>query len=120
MKPIGIVILYDRNEGAPEEMAAKFAGVFFSQVTENIVKERMLDIGDIKDILDSKTVYYGGIKESFKELESSPEGLGQIAWKVFNNHTGKEPLDDVKMVIFEGDKVPWNHTIVACVVYDND
>lgn len=120
MIPIGIVILYDRKEGAPEEMASKLAGEFFSQITENIVKERMLEIGDIKDILDSKLIYYGGIKESFKKLLDNPERLGQIAWKVFNNHTGKEPIDDVKMVIFDGQKVPWNHTIVACVVYDNE
>ena len=120
MKPIGIVILYDRKEGAPEEMASKFAGDYFSQITENILKERMLEIGDIKDILDSKLIYYGGIKESFRELLDNPEGLGQIAWKVYNNHTGREPTDDMKMVIFEGDKVPWNHTIAACVVYDNE
>ena len=120
MKPIGIVILYDRKEGAPEEMSSKFAGEFFTQVTENMVKEGMLEIGDIKEILDSKLIYYGGIKESFNQLVNNPDGLGQIAWKVFNNHTGKEPRDDVKMVIFDGEKVPWNHTIVACVVYDND
>jgi len=118
MKPIGIVILYDRKEGAPEELASKFAGEFYSQVTENIVKERMLALGDVKDILDSKSIFYGGIKESFKELVTNPEGLGKIAWKVFNNHTGKEPIDDVKMVIFDGDKVPWHHTIAACVVYE--
>ena len=120
MKPIGIVILYDRKEGAPEELSSKFAGEFFSQVTENLVKARTLDIGDIKVVLDAKQLFYGGIKESFIELVENPEGLGKIAWKVFNNHTGKEPLDDVKLVIFEGDKVPWNHTIAACVVYDSN
>jgi hypothetical protein len=120
MKPIGIVILYDRKEGTPEELASKFAVEFFSQVTENLVKARALDIGDIKIVLDLKQVYYGGIKESFNELVENPDELGKIAWKVFNNHTGKEPIDDVKLVIFEGDKVPWNHTIAACVVYEND
>ena len=118
MKPIGIVILYDRKEGAPEELASKFVGEFFTQVSENLVKEKTLNIGDIKEILDSKFIFYGGIKESFKELVNNPEGIGQIAWNVFNDHTGKEPMDEVKIIIFDGDKVPWNHTIVACVVYE--
>ncbi len=118
MKPIGIVILYDRNEGPPEEIASKLAGESFSQVTENLVMERTLDVGDIKVVLDAKQLFYGGIKEGFNELVNNPDGLGQIAWKVFNNHTGKEPLDDVKMVIFDGEKVPWKLTIVACVVYE--
>jgi hypothetical protein len=120
MKPIGIVILYDRKEGAPEELSTKFVGDFFAQITENLVKERTLDIGDIKEVLDSKQLFFGGIRESFNDFVDNPEGLGKIAWKVFNNHTGKEPIDDVKMVIFDGEKVPWKHTIAACVVYDNN
>ena len=120
MKPVGIVILYDRKEGAPEEVASKFAGEFFSMITENLVKEKMLEISNIKEILDSKLIYYGGIKDNINDFIANPETLGQIAWKVFNTHAGKEPLDEVKLIIFEGNKVPWNHTIAACVVYEHN
>ena len=119
LKPIGIVILYDRKEGTPEELSSKFAAEFFSQVSENVIKEKMLSLGEMKELLDSKMLFYGGIKEKFDEFTNNPEVLGQIAWKVFYDHTGKEPIDDVKLVIFNGDNVPWNHSIAACVLYDS-
>jgi len=120
LKPIGIVILYDRKQGAPEELSSKFAGEFFSQVTENLLSQKLLEMGDIKEFLESKLIFYGGIKDDFDGLVYNPDSLGQIAWKVFNNHTKKEPIDDVKMLIFDGEQVPWEHTIAACVIYDNN
>ncbi|MBN1801220.1 MAG: hypothetical protein JW891_06910 [Candidatus Lokiarchaeota archaeon] len=117
MKAIGIVLLYDRNIGAPQEVSSVFSE-FFPQVTENLVKEGLLTLPELKEIIDSKSIYWGGIKENFKEFLLDEDSIGKLGWQVFNKHSGKDPLDEVKSLIYDGNKAPWNYSLVACVLYE--
>ncbi len=118
MKAIGIVFLYDRKEGAPEEVSNKFAGSNFASVTENLVKEGLLDLIELKGILDLKTIYWAGIKEDFDKILEDNNAIGSIAWQVFKGHMSRDIMKDIKSLVYNRAKVPWNFSLIACVVYE--
>ena len=116
MKAIGIVFLYNRNLGAPEEIAKNFSEDF-TIVSENIVLENLVQLADLKEIMDNKRIYWAGIKEKFDVIINNEEMIGKLAWKVFKDHSSIEPLDEVKSLIYNSDKVPWNFPLMVCVLY---
>jgi hypothetical protein len=118
MKAIGIVMLYDRRVGDPQEVSRKFFGENFSIVSEGLVSQELIDLIQLKDILDSKSIYWGGIKENFEKLLEDDEAIGRLAWKVFNDQSGKEASDEVKSLVYDGSKAPWKFTLMACVLYE--
>jgi hypothetical protein len=118
MKAIGIVFLYDRKEGPPEEISKKFAGSNFASVTENLVKEGLIDLIDLKDIIDSKIIYWAGIKKDFNKVLDDKDAIGSFAWRVFKHYTEKDASEDIKSLIYDGSDVPWNFTLMTCVIYE--
>ena len=116
LKAIGIVFLYNRNLGAPEEMARNFSEDF-TIVSENIVLENLVKLPDLKEIMDNKRIYWAGIKENFNDIIKEEDSIGKIAWKVFKDHSTIEPSDEVKSLIYNGDKVSWNFPLMVCVLY---
>ncbi len=117
MKAIGIVFLYNRNIGAPQDVSSKFSE-FFPQVTENLVKEGLLSLSDLKEIMDLKSIYWGGIKEKFDEFLLDEDSIGKLGWQVFNKHSGKDASDEVKSLIYDGSRAPWNYSLAVCVLYE--
>ena len=117
MKAIGLVLLYDRKEGIPEDISKKFSKHFHT-VTENLVKESLIDLVELKKIMDNKQIYWAGIKHNFSEIVSKEEPIGKLAWKVFKDFTGKEPFEEVKSLLYDGNETPWNFTLIACVLYE--
>jgi len=93
MNAIGIVFLYDRKLGSPEEMAGNFKDNF-SQVTENLVSEGLLDLPELKKIIDSQKIYWAGVRENFAEVLGDSDTIGKISWITFKNHTNIEAGDD--------------------------
>ncbi|TFG14881.1 MAG: hypothetical protein EU531_08870, partial [Promethearchaeota archaeon] len=79
MKALGIVFLYDRALGAPEDLAKKFSENF-TIVTENIVLENLVELVDLKEIMDKNRIYWAGIKENFVEILNNEEIIGKLAW----------------------------------------
>ena len=116
MNANGIVFLYNRNIGNPQEVSKSFSK-YFSKVTENLVSQHLLGIVELKEIIDLKRIFWGGIRENFTELLSNEELIGQVAWKVFKENSGIEPSDEVKILIYDDKKVPWNFTLMVCVIY---
>jgi hypothetical protein len=116
MEAIGIVFLYNRKLGNPEDMSENFIE-YFSGVSENLVGEQLLSLIDLKNILDSKRIYWAGIKENFSEIKESNEMIGKLAWKVFSDFSGIEPSEEVKSLIYEKSDAPWNFTLMVCVCY---
>ena len=117
MSAIGIVFLYNREIGKPQEISKNFS-TYFSNITENLVKQDLLGIVELKEIIDSKRIYWGGIIENFNEFFNNEESIGQVAWKVFKENSEIEPSDDVKVLIYDEKKSPWNFTLMVCVVYN--
>ncbi len=116
MKSIGLVFLYNRNLGAPDEMAKKFSK-YFTNVSENIVLEKLVQLTDLKEIMDKKRIYWAGIKENFSDVINDEDIIGKLAWKVFKDNSNIEALDEVKSLIYDGDKAPWNFPLMVCVLY---
>ena len=73
---------------------------------------------ELKNVLDSKSIYWGGIRENFEKILENDEAIGRLAWKVFNDQSGKEASDEVKSLVYDGSKAPWKFTLMACVLYD--
>jgi hypothetical protein len=48
----------------------------------------------------------------------NPEMIGELAWRVFKNHTEIEASEDVRVLIYNGEDVPWGFTLLACVIYE--
>ncbi len=117
MKPIGIVFLYDRKEGNPTDVAKKFAENL-PTVSEDLVKEKLIDLPTLKSIMDSKSIYWGGIKKNFDKVAEDEEVIGETAWQVFNNHTGLECSEEMKSLIYDGKKAPWHYSVIVCVLFD--
>ena len=117
MKAIGLVMLYDRRLGAPGKVSTEF-NEFFPQVTENLVKEDLMELPELKEILDAKRIFWGGIKENFKEMLANEQSIGKLAWQVFHSHTDEEASDEVKSLIYDGSQAPWEFTIAVCVLYE--
>jgi hypothetical protein len=118
MKPIGLVFLYNRNQGAPEEISRKFFGDNLSMVTENLVQQGLVNLVDLKRILDSRAIYWAGIKENFNKIIVDNETIGKLAWKVFKDQSGKEGSEEIKSLVYEGTKTPWKFTLMVCVIYE--
>jgi hypothetical protein len=117
MKAIGLVFLYDRKKGAPQDVSRSFFGEQLSLVTENLVKQELLGILELKEILDSRSIYWAGIKENFKEILDNDDAIGKLAWKVFKDQSGKDASEEVKSLVYDGLKVPWHFTLMVCVLY---
>ncbi len=118
MKAIGIVMLYDRRVGEPQEISKNFFGENFSIVSEGLVSQELIDLIQLKEILDSKSIYWAGIRENFEKILEDDEAIGRLAWKVFNDQSGKESSDEVKSLVYDGLKAPWKFTLMACVLYE--
>ena len=116
MKSIGILFLYNRILGTPDEVARKFSK-YFTNVSENIVLEKLVQLIDLKEIMDKNRIYWAGIKENFSDIINDEEMIGKLAWKVFKDYTNIEASDEVKSLIYDGDKVPWNYPLMVCVLY---
>jgi hypothetical protein len=117
MKAIGLVFLYDRNLGKPEEVSKKFSE-HFAFVSENLVMESLLNLAELKEIIETKKIYWAGIKEKFKEIVNDESSIGKLAWKVFKDFYGKEPSEEVKSLIYDANQAPWDFTLMACVLYE--
>lgn len=116
-KAIGIVFLYNKEEGDPEEVSTELSD-HFSDITQNLVNQELLGLPDLKEIMDDKKIYWGGITRDFEKIIEDNEAIVNIAWEVYNRHTGIEPSDEVKVLIYDGNKAPWNFTLMACVLYE--
>lgn len=117
MKAIGLGFLYNRIEGNPEDISRKFSK-HFHLVSENLVIEGLIDLPELKKIIDLKQIYWAGIKERFLELLEDEEAIGKLSWKVFKDFSGKEPFDDVKSLVYGKNEVPWKFILMACVLYE--
>jgi hypothetical protein len=114
---IGLVFLFNMTEGKPQDVSTKFSE-HFSNVSENLVREGLLELIDLKEIIDSKKIFWGAIKKDFKMVVENPEMIGELAWRVFKNHTEIEASEDVRVLIYNGEDVPWGFTLLACVIYE--
>ncbi|MEJ2296655.1 MAG: hypothetical protein P8Y23_18050 [Candidatus Lokiarchaeota archaeon] len=115
-KSLGIVFLYDRKLGAPKEVAKNFSE-HFTTVSENIVLENLVSLTDLKEIMDKNRIYWAGIKENFEKIILEDEMIGKLAWKVFKDNSSIEASDEVKSLIYNKEKVPWNFPLMVCVLY---
>ncbi|TFF93965.1 MAG: hypothetical protein EU543_02365 [Promethearchaeota archaeon] len=116
MDPIGIVFLFNMDEGSPEEVSKKFSD-YFSSVTENLVRENLLELAQLKEIIDEKKIFWGGIKKDFEKVVENTDMIGELALQVFKKHTEIEGSEDVHCLIYDGSQAPWNFTLMSCVVY---
>ncbi|MFX1296138.1 MAG: hypothetical protein ACFFD2_14975 [Promethearchaeota archaeon] len=116
MKAIGLVFLYNRMEGNPEDISTRFSK-YFTQVGENLVSEGLIDLPQLKNIIESKHIYWAGIKDQFLEILEDEEAIGKLAWNVFRDFSGIEPFDEVKSLVYDGDETPWKFILMACVLY---
>ncbi|NHJ23333.1 MAG: hypothetical protein EAX89_02070 [Candidatus Lokiarchaeota archaeon] len=117
MKAIGIVFLYDRALGTPELVSKDFSAQF-SNVSENLVLEGLLELPDLKFILDNKNIFWGGIKENFQEIQENENMIGRLAWRIFKDYSGIESSEEVKSLIYKANDAPWNFTLMVCVLYE--
>ena len=116
MNAIGIVFLYDRIMGAPDIVSKEFSE-HFPGISEDLVKSKLLELSELKPILDSKMIFWGGVTEKFYDFLEDDEVLGGIAIKVFEKHSPLKTSDEVKCLIYDREKVPWKFTIAVCVLY---
>lgn len=119
MTAIGIVFLFNKEEGTPEEVSKEFSE-YFAGVTENFVREGLLDLVKLKEIIDENKIYWGAIKENFQKVVDDPDMIGELAWRVFKNHTDIEASENVKTLIYDGEQSPWGFTLLACVLYEEE
>ncbi len=115
MKAEGIVFLYDRKLGNPEQISKQFSE-HFSEISENLVKENLLSLSDLKSIMDNKTIFWGGIKQNFEKILLDSDAIGTISWDVYKSHTGKECSEDVKSLIYNNDENSWNFPLIVSVL----
>lgn len=116
MKAVGLVFLYDRNLGEPEVVSKDFSE-FFSGVSENLVKEGLMALHDLKRIIDNQLIFWGGIKENFEQITEDDEAIGKLAWQVFTSNSKVGISEEVRSLVYDGSKAPWEFTLMACVVY---
>ncbi len=113
---IGIIFLYNKEHGSPEKVSKELSD-YFSQITENLVSQGLMDLPRLKKIMEEKKIFWGAIKENFENILNDTDAIGHIAWNVFKKHTGIEASEDVKLLIYDGTQAPWNFTLMACVLY---
>ena len=116
MHAIGLVLLYDRKIGIPNDISKRFSS-HFANVGENLVLEGLLELPALKEIMDMKRIYWGGVKENYLELLEDDEAIGKLAWKVFVDNTNIEPSEEVKSLIYEKKNAPWDFSLMVCVLY---
>jgi len=116
MNAIGIVILYDRVMGDPEVVAKEFSE-YFPGISEDLVKSKLLEISELKTILESKRVFWGGVKEKFYEFLDNYDFLGILAKEVFEKHSPLKAADEIKCLIYDREQVSWKFTIAVLVLY---
>lgn len=116
MKAIGLVFLYDRKLGIPEEISKQFSQ-YFPDISENLVLEKLLGLSELKDILNKKRIYWAGIKENFDMILENDASIGKIAWKVFKDFFGEEPAEEVKSLVYNEAQTPWKFSVMVCVIY---
>ena len=117
MRAIGIVFIYDRKEGTPDEISNKFSD-FFPSVGENLVTEKLIDLVELKQIMDNKRIFWGGVKENFTEIMKDEDNIGKLAWKIFNDFSRLEPSEEVKSLVYESRESPWNFPLTVNVLYE--
>jgi hypothetical protein len=117
MHAIGLVLLYDRNIGKPEDISKRFSS-HFANVGENLVLEGLLELPEFKEIMDMKRIYWGGVKENFLKLLDDDDAIGKLAWKVFVENAKIEPSEEVKSLIYEKENAPWDFSLMVCVLYE--
>ncbi|TXT53432.1 MAG: hypothetical protein BAJALOKI2v1_970009 [Promethearchaeota archaeon] len=115
---IGLVFLFNMKEGTPEKVSKEFSE-YFPSVTENIVREGLLDLATLKKIIDEKKIFWGAVKKDFKKVVQNPDMMGDLAHQVYKNHTGVEASEDVKVLVYDGSQAPWGFTLMACVLYES-
>lgn len=116
MNALGIVFLYDRVMGAPDAVSKEFSE-HFPGISEDLVKSKLIDISQLKLIIDSKMIFWGGVTEKFYEFLDDEVVLGSIAIKVFEKHSPQKTGDEVKCLIYDREQAPWKFTIAVCVLY---
>jgi hypothetical protein len=117
MHAIGLVLLYNRNIGNPEDISKRFSS-HFANVGENLVLEGLLELPEFKEIMDMKRIYWGGVKENFLKLLDDDDAIGKLAWKVFVDNSKIEPSEEVKSLIYEKENAPWDFSLMVCVLYE--
>ena len=117
MKALGIVFLYDRVMGSPESVSKEFSE-YFPGVTEDLIKSNLLNLSELKGIIDSNRIYWGGIKEDFYKLLEDETAIGGIALKVFEQYSKLKAADEVRSLVYDGEKAPWKFKIAICVLYE--
>ncbi|MHA1756877.1 MAG: hypothetical protein ACTSVV_08915 [Promethearchaeota archaeon] len=118
MKALGIVFLYDRAQGPPDKVSKEFSDRF-AAVSENLVKEGLINLPELKDVMDFGRIYWGGIKERFAEILKDENAIGGISIQVFENHSGMKAGDQVKSLLYDGSKTPWGFDLVVSVIYSD-
>ena len=116
MTAIGIRFLYDRKLGAPEDISRNFSK-YFPEITKNLVDQKFLSLPELKEIMDSKHIFWGGIKEKFDEILIDNDSIGLVAWQLYKNQTGIEAVEDIKSLIYDGSKAPWKYVLIISVLY---
>ncbi|MBD3194250.1 MAG: hypothetical protein GF317_04290 [Candidatus Lokiarchaeota archaeon] len=112
----GIVFLFNMEEGTPEDVSKDFSD-YFPSVTENLVRQGLLELAELKEIIDNKKVFWGAIKKNFDKVVEDTDAIGDLAWQVYKKHTKQDPSDNVRCLIYDGSQAPWNFTLMACVLY---
>jgi hypothetical protein len=115
---IGLVFLFNMEEGSPEDVSQEFSE-YFSSVTENLVRQNLLDLVRLKEIIDEKKIFWGAVKKDFQKVVNDPERIGDLAWQVYKNHTDIKASEDVKVLLYDGEQAPWGFTLMACVLYES-
>lgn len=115
---IGLVFLFNMEEGSPEDVSQEFSE-YFSSVTENLVMQNLLDLVRLKEIIDEKKIFWGAVKKDFQKVVNDPERIGDLAWQVYKNHKDIKASEDVKVLLYDGEQAPWGFTLMACVLYES-
>lgn len=116
MQAIGIVFLFNEEEGSADDVSKNFAE-HFAAVTENFVRQELMDLVTLKKIIDEKKIYWAAVKSNFNEVVEDPSKIGDLAWQVFQKHTNIEAAEDVEALVYDGSKAPWGFTLISCVLY---
>ncbi|MFW9951236.1 MAG: hypothetical protein ACFFKA_14040 [Candidatus Thorarchaeota archaeon] len=101
----------------PPEKVSKIFSEYFSNVTENLVLQGLIDLSSLKQILDAKYIYWAGIKENFQTIQEDEILIGKLAWRTFKDYSGIDPLEEVKSLLYNRDIAPWGFSLMACVLY---
>ncbi|MHA1762735.1 MAG: hypothetical protein ACTSYC_03125, partial [Promethearchaeota archaeon] len=91
---------------------------FFPNVSENIVLEGLIDLVQLKEIMDANRIFWAGVKENFDKVMENSDLIGDLAWNVFKKHVNTEPSEDIRSLISNSSEVPWKFNLIVCVLYE--